>query len=227
MNHNSTVNQDIKSKLVQREVIESINTTMDVFLRSPEACEAANEDWDDLMSRASSPVDPEELCWEEDWVEAADTNIVHSLNETFPTWVDAAIHLGYQLVDPEVGWVNEEGDEIDTDAESVCDSSNNDDKYASMVDDAITLCDDEDYIDFEDCANDQGFERYTEVYEWWSITPWLGARLREHGEVVFDFLDFTVWGRCTTGQAILLDHVIGQIAEDMEILEGQKYAWSK
>ncbi len=141
--------------------------------------------------------------------------------------MDAAIYLGYQLVDPEVGWLDEDGEEIDTDAESVCDSSNNDDEYASMVDGAITLCDGEDYVYFEDCANDQGFERYNEVYEWWSVTPWLGARLKEQGEVVFDFLDFCCYGRTCTGQAILLDHVMGQIAEGMEILEGQKYDWSK
>ena len=36
-----------------------------------------------------------------------------------------------------------------------------------------------------------------------------------------------VWGRGSTGQAILLDWVVAQIAIEMEILEGQANDWSK
>ena len=44
--------------------------------------------------------------------------------------------------------------------------------------------------------------------------------------VVIDTGSVAVWGRCTTGQAILLDGVITRICADMGILEGQEYAWS-
>lgn len=67
----------------------------------------------------------------------------------------------------------------------------------------------------------------SEVYEWWIVTSWLGQRLREHGEVVLDRLLGWIWGRRTTGQAISLDGVITDICEEMEILEGQAYDWSK
>jgi hypothetical protein len=70
---------------------------------------------------------------------------------------------------------------------------------------------------------------YREALEHWAVTKWLGEKLQAHGEmVIFGFLDFeAIWGRTTSGQAILLDHVIGEIAEEMEILEGQKWDWSK
>lgn len=66
-----------------------------------------------------------------------------------------------------------------------------------------------------------------EAYEHWLVDRWFGKKLGEHGEmVIFDFLGLEcIWGRTCTGQAILLDHVIGEIAEEMEILEGQKYEW--
>ena len=66
-----------------------------------------------------------------------------------------------------------------------------------------------------------------EAYEHWLVDRWFGARLLDHREmVIFDFLGLEcIWGRTCTGQAILLDHVIGEIAEEMEILEGQKYEW--
>jgi len=52
-----------------------------------------------------------------------------------------------------------------------------------------------------------------EVYEHWIVSSWLAARLREAGEtVVDDVAGLTIWGRCTTGQAISMDGVIQRIA---------------
>ena len=67
---------------------------------------------------------------------------------------------------------------------------------------------------------------YLEPYEYWIVTDWFADKLESKGQMILkDFYGLTIWGRCTTGQAILLDHVIGQIAEDMEILEGMKNEW--
>ncbi|MFR2889527.1 MAG: hypothetical protein ACLTDM_15160 [Clostridium butyricum] len=68
-------------------------------------------------------------------------------------------------------------------------------------------------------------EEPKEVYEWWSVDSWLCEKLEEKGEIVIPHMN--LWGRCTTGQAILLDGVISRICEDLEILEGQKNDWSK
>lgn len=54
-----------------------------------------------------------------------------------------------------------------------------------------------------------------DVFEHWVITPWLGRRLEARGERVFDFEGLTVWGRCTTGQAISIDYVVEQITKEV------------
>lgn len=66
-------------------------------------------------------------------------------------------------------------------------------------------------------------EEPQEVYEWWIVSSWLLGKLKEHGEVIIDHMN--IWGRCTTGQAILLDGIISDICEELEILEGQKHEW--
>lgn len=68
-------------------------------------------------------------------------------------------------------------------------------------------------------------EMNNEIYEWWVVTGWLGSKLMEQGETVLSDGNNIYWGRCTTGQAILLDSVITKICEDLEILHGQKDAW--
>ncbi len=55
-----------------------------------------------------------------------------------------------------------------------------------------------------------------EVYEWWAISDWLADKLAAQGCVLHrDFYGLTVWGRCTTGQAISIDYVIERIVRDM------------
>jgi len=101
-------------------------------------------------------------------------------------------------------WVNKEthtvSDSFDTEAEA----------YQDAVD--------EHNLDYE----------YTEAYEHWIVSGYLANKLREHGEMVTDdFLGMTIWGRRTSGQAILLDWVISKICADMEILEGQPHEWKE
>lgn len=64
-----------------------------------------------------------------------------------------------------------------------------------------------------------------EIFEWWIITDWLSKKLRDKGEPILEWGNNCYWGRCCTGQAILLDSVISDITSEMEILEGQKYEW--
>ena len=66
-----------------------------------------------------------------------------------------------------------------------------------------------------------------EIYEWWIVSEFLYRKLKEKGYCVLEWGNNYYWGRCTTGQAILLDYVISKICEEMEILQGQKYDWSK
>jgi hypothetical protein len=66
-----------------------------------------------------------------------------------------------------------------------------------------------------------------EIYEWWFVTEWLYEKLKARNEPVIDSKYGYLWGRGATGQAILLDGVMGKIAEELEILEGQRSDWSK
>lgn len=77
----------------------------------------------------------------------------------------------------------------------------------------------------EEGERDEDNGEYPEVNEWWFITEYLAKKLEDKGEIVNYYFNTPLWGRCTTGQAILLDSVISKICEEMEILEGQKYEW--
>ncbi|RZK42666.1 MAG: hypothetical protein EOO90_06405 [Pedobacter sp.] len=68
-------------------------------------------------------------------------------------------------------------------------------------------------------------EQYAEVYEWWICSPWLARRLEAYDQIILSDGNNDYWGRCTSGQAILLDLVISRICADMEILEGQANMW--
>ena len=63
------------------------------------------------------------------------------------------------------------------------------------------------------------FEEPCEIFEYWIVNDWLGRKLKEYGQIVEDFLGFTIWGRCCTGQAILLDSVISHICNDLKLLK--------
>ena len=53
-----------------------------------------------------------------------------------------------------------------------------------------------------------------EVYEYWAISDWLYGKLKDRGQIVIDAYP-QIWGRQTTGQAIVLDGVIRSIAKDI------------
>jgi len=54
-------------------------------------------------------------------------------------------------------------------------------------------------------------DEYTEIFEHWIVSDWLGNKLTEEGELVVEFMGFTIWGRTTTGQSIALDSVIQRL----------------
>lgn len=66
-----------------------------------------------------------------------------------------------------------------------------------------------------------------EIFECWIVSGFLFDKLKAKGNPVLQWGNNWYWGRCTTGQAILLDEVISEICSEMEILEGQANDWSK
>ena len=51
--------------------------------------------------------------------------------------------------------------------------------------------------------------------EWWLVTPYMAELLKEKGEVILSDYDCYWWGRTTSGQALCMDGVIQEIAEQM------------
>ena len=63
--------------------------------------------------------------------------------------------------------------------------------------------------------NLQNLDENSEVLEWWLVTPYMADMLREKGEVILSDYDCCWWGRQTSGQALCMDGVIQEIAEQM------------
>ena len=72
-------------------------------------------------------------------------------------------------------------------------------------------------IDWQAIADDCSYDPHqTEAYEHWIVSKWLAEKLEAKGEMVAcDIHGLVVWGRATTGQAILLDRVICDIYDEM------------
>lgn len=80
---------------------------------------------------------------------------------------------------------------------------------------------------YEEFASENRIDAYeSEVYEHWIVSDFMRRKLGERGECTGDILGLTIWGRTTTGQSISMDCVIRSIANNMEILHGQKYEWT-
>jgi len=93
--------------------------------------------------------------------------------------------------------------------------------------DAKQCCATEEQLENEDFKNDSIEQDPQEIFEWWIVSNYLYEKLKKKGCPVLEWGNNHYWGRCTTGQAILLDGAISEICKDMEILEGQKYDWDK
>ena len=91
------------------------------------------------------------------------------------------------------------------------DEDDDDDEYDSTLEDEIDTL-----INLE--------SEPAEIFEWWMVSDFLCEKLEALGHPVIS--DHNIWGRCTTGQAILLDYTITQICSDMGILEGQENSWA-
>lgn len=65
-----------------------------------------------------------------------------------------------------------------------------------------------------------------EIFEYWAVSSFLADKLKANGHCIWYNGQNYIWGRTTTGQAILLDYCISQICEEMQILEGQENQWN-
>ena len=66
---------------------------------------------------------------------------------------------------------------------------------------------------------------YDEVYEHYVVnSSWAADDLRAYGQIVFEFGGMTIFGRCTTGQSVLLDGWVRRLMRD---LPEDHWIWSE
>lgn len=74
--------------------------------------------------------------------------------------------------------------------------------------------DDPAYLDaLCDAVREHSQDHPQEPYEWYRVDPWLRRQLHAHGEVTLSNSYGDWWGRCTTGQAVIMDGVLQRVAE--------------
>ena len=50
------------------------------------------------------------------------------------------------------------------------------------------------------------------IYEWWLVSEWLAATLKQNNQPLLQNAYGTWWGRTCSGQAIYMDNIIQEIA---------------
>ena len=226
--YHSTTNQRILGKLVDREVIMCGTDIVEYSLRNCYETEDAPFTYDDIENNYRK------IC---------------------PECNDELEEIDESEIEVEHKWICECcGEKFNTKKEAMnCCYADEEDREGLEESDMVReawicpFCDDEYESEEEakDCSCHYGETLYkcagcgkyvlesdaneeaNEAYEWWFVTSWFAEKLKEHGEMVIDTGWHYVWGRGCTGQAILLDWVIGKIAEEMGILEGMEHDWSK
>lgn len=226
-NVHSTTNQEILRKLVDREVLMCGTDIVEYSLRNCYETEDAPFTYYDIENnyRKVCPEcngELEEI--EEDDIEVEHKWICQNCGERFSTKEEA---MNCYYADEED---REDLDEEDMIREAwicpFCDDEFDTEEEARKCichfRETLYKCTDCDKYVLESDADEDA----NEAYEWWFVTGWFAEKLAEHGEMVIQGWH-NVWGRGCTGQAILLDWVIAQIAMEMGILEGQEHDWSK
>lgn len=120
-------------------------------------------------------------------------------------------------------------EDIENGYEKICPNCGSDDIYKVPQQDKPSANDD--CFECGSCGvlkeNESLDSQPKEIYEWWIVSNFLCKELRKQDEAVIEWGNNCYWGRTCTGQAIMLDHVISVICEEMEILDGQKYSWAE
>lgn len=200
----SAENQRILGRLVEREVYHCISSTVSHFLQNQDAC-CDGIDWE-------SDILP--LCQGDDWETPGEWHANNDADrEQLIEW---AMEFGIELP-------NENGELVDEEDDSTDDL----DEAGRLTDDELRKLVVDNTGDWKEYCEYFNIDPETvEAYEHWAVSGWFKARLAERGEITGDLLDFDVWGRTCTGQAISLDYVIASIAAEMQILTGQAHDWS-
>lgn len=184
--YNSSTNQSIKRKFVEREVIQCFSYSYDEYIAKNEN---SFDDWENLYTFPEQSVEINgETIYFDGGSEEDKENFIKELEEIREKKVYGESSYGKHFT--VIQRINADIDNAIKEIES---------------------------LEYEPA----------EIMEYWLVTEWLYNKLKDHNEPVFTNDELYIWGRCATGQAILLDYVISEICEEMEILDGQNFSWAE
>jgi hypothetical protein len=195
--------QELASKLVDNNIICCVSTLVEGLLKVSSELDykvfsdAFDIDIDDLTALCQKP-DYETAA--RDFIfndaDAADLERVADDNGYWGDIVEEFV--------PEVKEVTEEGEDDEDEArESAIES------VMPAIREAVWKI----TTDYEAVCTAHGLDyEYTEALEFWVVSSWLAEKLVEKGESIAEVCGLTVWGRCTSGQAISIDSVIEAIS---------------
>lgn len=234
----SEKNQRIKSKFVDREVIYCVST---LVYELAQKSHLFDEYFDDLTMAFEGIPDYEEAANNDGWYKHPVENYFYKECENqYYAQIDSEYVTIWHMKKPEIcdsvveGYSVQEIEEAGFDPEDVYSIEEFIDEkgilpagYELVDEPECNFEINETASSMEELCEEEGiYVDYPDVFEHWIVSDWLANRLEKHGEKVLrDFFGMTVWCRCTTGQAILLDSVISEICFELEILCGQKYEW--
>jgi len=194
--------QELASKLVDNNIICCVSTLVEGLLKVSSELDykvfsdAFDIDIDDLTA----------LCQKPDYETAARAFIFNDADAADLERV--ADDNGYwgDIVEefvPEVKEVTEEGEDDEDEAREAAIES-----VLPAIREAVWKI----TTDYEAICTAHGLDyEYTEALEYWVVSSWLAEKLAEKGESIAEVAGLTVWGRCTSGQAISIDGVIESI----------------
>lgn len=203
-NGNSSVNQRIKSEFINKHVYSNANSMVEYILSKGYEEDGSNVpfSWDDVTNQYYYEYQGHYI----------------TLDNASEEGRDQAIEKANVLLSKQndkLDILNSKLEELDTDKDN--NETNTLKENIADIESKISAMEDEIY----DVENIEG--QQTDVFEWYTVSNFLSKKLQEHNEPIIE--DENIWGRCTTGQAILLDYVITKICADMEVLEGQANSW--
>lgn len=210
-----TEKQNLAADLVNREVIYCVSSLVSTLSTLSDLAQNTRESdllWEEDIAPLLERVDYEEAG--KAALGTDDLDDLETYADSVAYWCAACAHAGF---DSNMEYADEEGEMGQVDFETwfedhctyeekktVLEGIRN--YIADRCDDWEEFCE-QNYIDTDDFRS--------EIYEHWIVSSWLARKLKQHGEVVGELCNLTIWGRCTTGQSISCDHVIQAIAEEL------------
>ena len=209
-NMNSSKNQRIISKFVDREVYSNVTDMVEFILQNSygDACGEApftNDDIENMYVDNSDEI--EEL-----------NDKLEELNDELEELESEIEELESDLED-----VEKEFEEEPYRIELRDDIKYYNEEIKEKINERISLLSNIKGLENEVSDLESEQDEPNEVYCWYIVSGWLCDKLKDIGEVVIE--NESLWGRGACGQSISLDWVIGSICKNLEILEGQQYEW--